>query len=171
MRKRILAALAATLLGGSANAVVVASTTFSFSGTCSDCRGVALGQLTLAGFYHFGDEITSANFLSFRYEGTDLLPAYTITSPYSSTLTGSITSAGPAAGRFFVEDGVHFFRSATDGSWSTGLDNVADYGTLGSYAGLASSAVPEPAGWALMLSGFGAIGLALRGRGPVVRFT
>ncbi len=32
------------------------------------------------------------------------------------------------------------------------------------HIGQAAPAVPEPAAWALMLSGFGAIGAALRGR-------
>lgn len=50
-------------------------------------------------------------------------------------------------------------QAATNGD-GFGLDNIA-------YGGSATRGVPEPATWALMLLGFGAIGAAMRRRQPV----
>ena len=49
--------------------------------------------------------------------------------------------------------------AATTGSGDTGLDNLSIF---------ASGGVPEPASWALMLGGFGALGAALRRRRAMV---
>lgn len=57
--------------------------------------------------------------------------------------------------------------SGWSGSFRGGIDNVAyDFGTAGSgsFNFEVAAAVPEPASWALMISGFGLVGAAMRRR-------
>lgn len=48
------------------------------------------------------------------------------------------------------------------GTFTSSLDNVQSTLTVTSFTGKASGPVPEPATWALMIVGFGAVGAAMR---------
>jgi hypothetical protein len=86
--------------------------------------------------------------LSF-FNGETLLGTFTFDSPPEAG--NNFTFAGISA-----LEGITSFRwTATNGQyWNTGIDNI--------YAG--PIGVPEPTTWALMLLGFGAIGLSLRSK-------
>ena len=86
MRKlSLIAVLSASIaFGGQASAIVaLPTTTFSFTGFCIDCSQQAGGpittqaQLTLAN-YTLGSQITANNFVSFTYDGSNLVDATTI---------------------------------------------------------------------------------------------
>lgn len=118
--------------------------TFNFSGTCTDCSGTATAALVLAGSYTLGTPITSSNFVSFTYNGTNLTGPFTFT-PSSSNfnLSGSMTSI-PGANAFFVQGGSNsvYFNSGLNGNWSVGL---SDQGTAGTWSQAAGSVSATPA--------------------------
>lgn len=171
MRLSVLLAstLVMTGMASKASAVTVASFTFNFSGDCTDCSVVAgspigaFAQLTLRGTYFPGQPITSATFLSFHYDGTNLIPGgFTITNPV--LLGGQITFPLPSSQNFSVADSRYSFTSSTSGAWSVsdGISTL-DIGTNGGFSTNAS-AVPEPGSWAMMIAGIGAVGFATRRR-------
>lgn len=103
----------------------------------------------------------------------------------TKTLTGVFTEA---TGTFTAINGVASFSNVdytlTDFNWVRGLSNIVGSYSVGSavYAGQpigsksdyqgaftisASPAVPEPATWALMIVGFGAVGATMRRRRSV----
>ena len=177
MRKSLLLASAMVMAGiaGAASATTVGSFTYYFSGACTDCSVVAgspigaLAELTLRGTYVPGQQITSATFLSFHYDGTNLIPGgFTITHPVA--IAGQISLPLPSSQTFSVADAAYSFTSSMTGVWSVSNSvMVADFGTGGSFSADASAA-PEPATWAMMISGFGLIGAAMRRRKFAVRF-
>ncbi len=93
-----------------------------------------------------------------------------------SGLLGSVTSMTGSWERIFLDSGSDAFNEVTLYSYG----GAADFYVAAAYADVreaspfaATPAVPEPATWAMMLLGFGAIGGALRGRQKVaarVRF-
>lgn len=88
------------------------------------------------------------------FNGTTLLAVLTFETP---PLPGN----NRAFAGIFSTDGVTSFRwTATNGDrfpfGDTGIDNI--------YAGPITHGVPEPSTWAMMLMGFGAMGLAMRRR-------
>lgn len=89
---------ASTLPAAPTRATLLAptTTTFTFVGTCGDCHGSAQAELTLSN-YSLGDTINLANFVSFHYDGTDLLAAYSITAGNLTSLYGHIAGTLPAA--------------------------------------------------------------------------
>jgi len=158
----------ALLSSSSAMATVVAPSnyTFDFTGTCTDCRGTANAVLQVKN-YVLGGSLSTSNFVSFTYEGTNLLRAYTINQ--IMTLTGSIGStpgsyAVSLTGFSSAADSTYNFSTGQNGNWSTGpFNRNADQGTAGRFS-VATAAVPEPATWALMLLGFGIVGFGMRRR-------
>lgn len=109
----------------------------------------------------------------------------------ASATISSIETANPATALDFSSvtlNGVEFTNAVSDGSEFRNLFNQALVqgadntirvaGTSGgnaSFAGTLSfaavSAVPEPATWAMMLIGFGAVGYSMRRRGADVRMS
>ena len=73
----------------------------------------------------------------------------------------SIRAASPRRGGFFPN--VTTFNTLTGNKFAV-LDGVTKNAYLGSFDITAVSAVPEPATWAMLLLGFGGIGVMLRGR-------
>ena len=134
---------------------------FDFSGTCTDCSGVAMAELTVLSSYNIGDTLTQDNFVSFHYDGTNFVPAFTVTSANFGFIGGSI-SAYPGFNAVTVcGTQTPSFVSRTDGTWDVGFN---DTGTNGQWG---TPGVPEPATWAMLLAGF--TGLGLLGRRGVQR--
>ena len=76
-----------------ASNIISSPQVYYFSGTCGDCSGTATAELTLTGDYTLGASLTTSNFLSFHYDGTNLLPAFTINSGDSGLYVfGSLTT-------------------------------------------------------------------------------
>ncbi|NIJ06764.1 hypothetical protein FHS31_000346 [Sphingomonas vulcanisoli] len=122
------------------------------------------GGLT-GGSRSFGNLNVSANAISFSGDFFGLLGSvkrFALSSSYvsgaalsgSSTFSGSIASLGLTEGTF---------------NYSTPSDTITLNVGSAAVAGGAAS-VPEPATWAMMLMGFGAIGFTLRKRSPGLSF-
>jgi MYXO-CTERM domain-containing protein len=135
-----------------------ATTTFNFSGRCSDCSGTATASLVLVGSYTLGTPITSSNFVSFTYNGTNLTGPFTYTpSSTNFSVSGSMTNI-PGANAFYVvgsNAGV-YFDSVLNGNWNVGL---SDQGTAGTWsmAGGSVSATPAPPTSILLVIGLMAL--------------
>ena len=139
---------------------------FDFSGLCTDCNhdsfkpgfgANATAELMLIN-YGLGDEISSLNFVSFRYDGSDLHHSFTIdkNNVESSSLLGAMNSLSGFAD-LRVKSNTDFFTStASNGAWSLGSASPAsmvpddDNGTVGTF----TNAVPEPSSIALLGLGF-----------------
>ena len=160
--------IAIALMTGLLAAAPIEAQTYTFTGLCTDCAGTVTATLTLDD-YTPGDALSSANLVSFSY-GSNLIPDFTITSAYS--LSGAFAASGAQLADIDIRTndipargGMYEFVSHMDGNWtvsfqsdeSSGSDFL-DIGTQGTWS------VPEPASWALMISGMGFVGCALRGR-------
>ncbi len=120
------------------------TTTFNFSGTCTDCIGTATATLVLAGGYALGTPITSSNFVSFTYNGSNLTAPFTYTpSTVNFAVNGSMTNI-PGGNAFFTAGGSNSldFITNTNGTWFVGL---SDEGTAGTWSTATSSVSPTPA--------------------------
>ena len=133
--------------------------TFDFAGICSDCTGIGAGELVLNN-YSLGTAIDSSNFVSFTYDGTDLLPAFTIMSGQEVLISGSISEPLPGAETFLLFGSDQYFSSSSSGFWCVGNGCLADFGLnhVWSAVDATSNTVPEPMTFALL--GGGLLGLA-----------
>lgn len=140
---------------------------YTFSGVCSDCTGTATGTLVLTSDFVLGvSTISTSNFVSFTYSGTDLLPAFTISSgDLGLSVSGTFAGSMPASyadvhlsNRSFSFD---TYLQPADGIWVAGFNKkFGDQGNTYSW-NAASTSVPEPA--TLGLIGAGLAGLAVVG--------
>lgn len=182
-------------LGTNAHAIVaMPPQTFVISLDCADCAALAntssypvQAELTLSN-YTLGDTLDITNFVSFTYDGSNLVDAYSITdsgddnngATINDFFTSSIyvfsgvISTVPGANTLDItfDDGLHF-RTQTDGSWSTCAPNAngyyggnscfqilnADYGSDAIYS---TTPVPEPSHLALMAAGLVLVASAVR---------
>jgi len=139
--------------------VATTDTTFQFVGDCNDCAGQGKAQLTLSN-YTLGTDITTDNFVSFTYDGTNLLPSFTETDAdviANGYISGAIDGPLPATEEFYVSGTNGLFSSYFDGYWCVGSGGcVADNGVNGIYS-VASASIPEPASLGLLT--IGAVGL------------
>jgi hypothetical protein len=162
-----------------AAAVAIPTTTYEFSANCQDCAEkagttdyVVHGQLVLAASYVLGTTIDPSQFVSFTYDGSNLLPPLTIYNPmfpppvppvpneFAGTLLpgGELpaTLPGPPA----AEIGLQLDSQAgvkvlilPNGEWSIGQP-PGDFGDNAIFA------VPEPSTWAMLLIGFAGLAYA-----------
>lgn len=167
------AAQATTTVEGPA-ATVSPCTNFTFNVTITACAGgysanLLQGSLTdptgLAALTALGAPGTGI-FLETKLEGLDLSGNVI---NFDTLLTGMTVFAFHAGGAGDGDQGTFFFQfdagagvdviTITDrlNSSSTGLSNAALFQT-------STGAVPEPGTWAMMLLGFGAMGVSLRRR-------
>lgn len=199
-----LAVFAYAAAAGGAQATPVGSTTsFTFSGDCDDCAGAFVpvfipGVGTVSNVFHAtgdgqfqrvtgtlvlsnftpGVQMTSANFVSFHYDGSSILAPFTVTNEtgFGATLDANGNLLGnlvliwndPAISfavapfddfcGFGGEGSQCRFTVTTGGAWSIYAQAPVDIGVNGSFA------VPEPLSIALLGSG-----LLGRGAAPAAR--
>ena len=169
LRKLRLLAIAAFAVCAAPLLANATTLTYDFSGQCSDCKGNGTAELVLQGSYTPGTDLSLSDLVSFHYDGTDLLSAFTITpaniGPYGF-MDGNIPAALPGPAFFeIIQQGGEQFRSNLAGDWCAGTNCFSDQGTNGiwSVAGIRGG-VPEPATWAMLMVGFSGLGMALRAR-------
>ncbi len=139
------------MVSATARAVGIANTVFDFSGKCSDCLdgvGIATAHLTVSGYTPGSTlTLTTGNFVSFVYDGTNLLSPYTVTTP--DAVSGLLGPTFPGAYSVSISGAGLIFSSDTSGNWSISSGaGEQDFGTNGSYS--ATSATPEPGTAALL---------------------
>jgi hypothetical protein len=154
-----------------AKAIITApTTTYEFTGNCEDCA-VAAGtetyivhaQLVLDSSYVLGTSI-APDFVSFTYDGSNLLAAFTVGVSDVFDLSGELptTLPGPPKEDIDFRTLAAFGPSPRDdqvsirssGFWFIGQEPI-DFGGNASF-----SSVPEPSTWAMMLVGFAGLALA-----------
>jgi hypothetical protein len=147
-----------------------ANIVFDFSGIC-DFEGcptradTATGVLTLTDGYMYGEDITSATFVSFSYSSGEI--TFDIASGDSPRLGGGLNSDGSSAATggpsIFVSAGLLFTASGRQFSaqLQEGSTTFVESGfTFGFTNVTPPPAVPEPSTWAMMLIGFAGLGYA-----------
>ena len=117
-----------------------------------------LRPLVLDGGYVPGSPFGNREFVSFTYDGTDLIPGGFTIGGFGVSVSGTLPAA-PGFASVDIFDRIWEFTSDTDGNWQvcSGGCNVnvypqLDVGTGGTF----SSATPEPA--TALLAGIGALG-------------
>jgi hypothetical protein len=170
--KVVLITLATVVFGITpASAVPASTTTYNFSGTCTDCSGTATATLVLSN-YTLGTPITSSNFVSFTYNGTNLTGPFTITSGSPGLFVSGSINTIPGPNNFSVSVGINTiaaqnrstvshavasnsFFSNTNGNWSVGVIPF-DFGTNGVW-GAAIAVTPAPPTSVLLVLGLLAV--------------
>jgi hypothetical protein len=134
----LLGAFVALVVPASANQI------FYFSGTCTDCNSgnpsdPATGTLVLT---DNGATLSTSDFVSFTYNGTDLLAPFTISAGDPSIgVSGSIPSILPGPADVIISNSVWQFESDSLGNWSIGNVSLGDFGSASTWS---DTAVPEP---------------------------
>jgi len=138
------------------------------SGSCVDLDGTSGPGGLLSGVFHYnaGDVVT----LSFDLGGSQRiangLDNFTVV--LFSTTDGNVFDAFDVASTDPFKNYSYFFTASGTGSvqFSLGTDSQDNIGPLLDNVSLNIAPVPEPATWAMMMLGFGVIGLSMR-RGKV----
>lgn len=181
---RILACFGFLLFAAApAKAIVpIPTTTYQFTADCVDCAARAAtssfivhGQLVLTDMYVLGQPLIPPFFVSFTYDGSNLLNAFTIDAADLAAIHGAlpIKLPGPPLGNIMIEAKTPFAPHFEDeivvestGLWAIG-GSPADKGIDATFS------VPEPSTWAMMLLGLAGLGLAgyrrRRADGPAIQ--
>jgi hypothetical protein len=154
--------LSATAPTGASATAIPAQTIFNFSGDCDDCVGTfndglyqhVTGTLVLQNFIG-GVPLNLGNFVSFHYDGSNLLAPFTVNANQASFLIGTLAADGRVLSPFDLFFGSKF-EVAPTGQWL--IDNFADVGPNGTFS------VPEPATLAIFGLGLLALGVTRRSR-------
>ena len=90
--------------------------------------------------------------------------------PHSYTVTINGVSVGTYTSGFggFVAETSAKFGVTAGQSYTVAFNGIANGDTTSFIDGVTLATVPEPASWALMLAGFGLVGVAVRRRGTAV---
>jgi len=132
---------------------------YDFTGTCTDCysgSGNATGELTLLDTYQLGQAITSGNFVSFHYDGTNLLSPFTISLGDTNLfLSGSMSTVPGFDTVSFNSVNGTFLADSASGNWCAGPGCASDQGGNGIFTGAVST--PEPGSIGLVLTGLAAM--------------
>jgi hypothetical protein len=141
---------------------------FNWSGACFDCSGTATGTLTLTGTYVLGTALNTTNFVSFHYNGTNLLAPFTINAGDAGLIVwGLLPVALPGPANVDIYNNTNQFASgiytggtltnfcvATGGGFGGGTSCLPnDFGNASTFSVAPNAAVPEPASLALLGSG------------------
>jgi len=141
--------------------VTLANEIYSWSGVCSDCTGTVTGTLTLSPTYTLGSEITTSNFVSFSYSGSNLLSPFTILDSEVVSIAGLLPLTLPGAANLTILANISSvsvpFETVSNGFWCAGSDCLGDMGGNSTYSAAVSS-IPEPGSIALFCCG-GALAL------------
>jgi len=135
--------------------------------TADDTGYAAIGGTDSLGSFMLGANATN-------YTGDLFKLLVTFTAPagvsgggtFNANLIGSVTGANNGGVTITFSNPTQIFHSSI-GDFTLGVNNVSISGTSGTpvpITGYLLAAVPEPATWAMMLVGFGGIGLAMRRR-------
>jgi hypothetical protein len=124
--------------------------TFDFTGQCFDCAGTVTAELVLVPDYALGTTITTANFESFTYDGSNLLAPFTITLAEVTSISGTMPTDLPSTANIDLSSAAHNFSSMTDGNWV--VDFHEDQGM--SHVWTAAASAPEPDAFSMMGLGF-----------------
>ena len=156
------AALAVAVASPAKAGPIISTETFVFTGDCQDCARAAnkpvffvTADLTVQNYVQ-GTSFSSSNFVSFTYNGSNLLSAFTIT---DANLSGLIPLDLPAFADVTIQEKVSpfdGFQSLTDGTWGAGP--LSDMGIDGRWS------VPEPPSLALLVVSLLGFGFLLRRR-------
>jgi PEP-CTERM motif len=121
---------------------------FNFSGTCSDCNGgnpsnPATATLVLT---DNGATLSLSDFVSFTYNGTDLLPPFTLlASDPSLSVSGSIPNSLPGPATVNISEGFSWTVTTDSlGNWNICNSPLCVLGDTGSAATWSGTAAPEP---------------------------
>jgi hypothetical protein len=159
-----------------------ATSVYNFTGTCggsfTDCTGTINATLTLSNYVE-GNDITSGNVVGFSFNdgATHELSRFEIVDWGDASFVD-----GPdyyfALSAWENINGVDEYRwdvrfDSLDQSWGIYQVEVGPYylGDGPSLTPAGVAAVPEPATWAMMLIGFGAIGAFMRRQRSAIRTT
>jgi hypothetical protein len=156
LRTATLAAVVVALGALTSGTAARANLVFDFSGVCSaGCSGTATGVLTLASDYMFGDAITPATFVSFSYASSDL--GFTIPATPTPLFVGGLNADGSLNN---LVSGLIIMAPLGNIDITPGIFHATTLGFMdsGSQPQFSLVAVPEPGTWALMASGFAALG-------------
>ncbi len=178
-RSRTAIVMGMMLLGMSAKAHATVASPLSvwrFFGNCVDCgyrnnvtSYAVTATLTLQNYMQ-GATLNNSNFVSFVYNGSNLLPTYTVPSVSLAFvgLVGNLTNGGSENIELTFGSG-GYFRMQTYRSWQTctsSCDTNDDYGNIGNLVLDGPRTIPEPGTYALLVFGLGSLGVAgkLKGR-------
>jgi hypothetical protein len=146
----------------------VSSTTYQFTGECFDCAGQGVAQLTLTG-YTPGNDILVSNFVSFTYDGSNLIDPFTIThsdivGPDTGFISGVLGPAFPGIYSVTLDkfSSNELFQSYGEGFWCAGFSCSDDVGDKGIWSVASSLPIPEPGSLALLGASLAAVGVRRR---------
>ena len=158
------------------------------SGSCLDLDGSTnqAGEVT-SGFYNFnsGDSVTFSFDLSgnqrrggsdgfyagFVFGCSTLMTSYNLggawgpATPFTNIMSSNVTSSSSISGNAFANYSINFVAGqAGTVAFKLGGGSGNNIGPVADNLNLSSTAVPEPATWAMMIIGFGAAGSMIRRR-------